>query len=100
MLKEEKEILQKFYNLKLPSELKNEDYDFIYDNTLLAGLIKSVLSGNYNNNNINLKYFLTNECSKEIQNVLIKYSNSQEIVTYLNYFNMVIKILDKLFQKQ
>lgn len=95
MLQKDKKILSEFYNLKLPNELKNEDYDFVYDNTLLAGYVKSALSSNYDKN-FNPNQFFTSEYINATKKTLIKYNNLQEIVKYFDCFNQTIKILEKL----
>lgn len=98
MLQKDKKILSEFYNLKFPNELKNEDYDFVYDNTLLAGYVKSALSGKYDKN-FNSNHFFTNEYINATKKILTKYNNLQNIVKYIDCFNQTIKILEKLYKE-
>ena len=100
MLSEQnKKIFEYFFNeLRLPKVVENfEDYDYVYDNSLLAGIVSRALKGK------NIKKFRNYEYLDEefshFKNLICSSENSverEEAIHYFETYEQVAKILKTL----
>lgn len=97
---EDSNILREFYDIRMPQQLRDADYyDFVADNTFLAGIVSQVLKGN------NLKLlehkekfeeFIDDEYQNAKNKILeenLNNVNFQELTLYFNAYEKVINVL-------
>ncbi len=100
---EDSKILREFYNIRMPQQLRDADYyDFVADNTFLAGIVSQVLKGN------NLKLLEHKERFEEFiddeylnaKNKILEENlnnvNFQELTFYFKVYEKAVNVLRDL----
>ncbi len=95
MIKTEIKVLQEFLDFPFPKTLINSDYDFIYDNSIVAGYAYRVLKGEKLNRTY-VEELVKEEFTSNIENVIQSVTNEnlrQELLCYQKVYTHAVEYL-------
>ena len=101
LMQKDLKILREYYDIYIPQALRDfDDYDFIADNTFLAGIVWHVIEGKYSK-------FIGHSCmefvddeyqiaKKKILEENVGNDNYNKLIYYFKMYEATVNILTKL----